>query len=419
MINLLNFLKESSRANNLISNVSELNGHQGTVVRFSDDFLVLFNIWKSSPKYLQYFLEYYADFYGFRPFDSSFMSNEFIRKLGYVGQLSTYTSNIDFYEWENFYNQVLRIYPEEFIRIYFKPLELIICIFNDTNPVEFDKAIKEFNEHDIEKSKFPEFRVILEKRGRNTFLSGSKKNHPKMIGGISISNNSQKYGTLGGVLTDKNGKHYGLTCAHVANELKEEVFQPAISDSKDYRRFGQVEFSSPINWSSPDSPCNPRNVSGLGMDASLISSDSNILTEKRIHNLGRINGEKKLNEIHQHMEVEFNGRTTNHRKKLVVGGICVSYKVVYEGEEGDQFACFTNLIELRTQHPLLSFGSYNAQSSPVKQGDSGSWICSNDKNGYNWCGMLISGDLDRGYFLAAEDVQQYLKSNNYDLDCSN
>jgi len=119
------------------------------------------------------------------------------------------------------------------------------------------------------------------------------------------------------------------------------------------------------------------------------------------------------------MEVEFNGRTTGFRK-LVVGGICVSYKIAYEGEgnEDDRYACFTNLIELRTPAPLMNAGNYHVQKSPVEHGDSGSWICSNDRNGYNWCGMLISGDVDRGYFLAAEDIQNYLRKNNFDLNCS-
>jgi len=393
MINLLNFAAENSRVNKLISNVSEIKGHQGTVIRFADDFLTLFNYWKSDSRNFRYLLDYYFDFFERRRFRGGFMSNDFLNRLGSSYPLNTFTKNIDFSEWNRFNDDVLKRYPRELLSRHFRPLELIISIFNDADPRKFDKAIRNYNEGDNNKNNIPEFRVIIEKRRRNVFLSGSRRFHPKMVGGISISNNSKKVGTLGGILTDSNGKYYGLTCAHVTNLNNEDVFQPALSDSKKYRKFGNVKFSSNINWTDDNSPCNPRYIGRLGqnenMDTTLISIDSNVLT-------------------------------TGFRKKLVVGGICVSYKVAYEGEgnEEDRFACFTNLIELRTPAPIMNAGNFHIQRSPVAHGDSGSWICSNDRNGYNWCGMLISGDVDRGYFLAAEDIQNHLRNNSFDLNCS-
>lgn len=423
MINLLNFAAENSRVNELISNVSEIKGHQGTVIRFADDFLALFNYWKTDSRNFRYLLDDYFDFFDRRRFRGGFLGNDFLSRSGVSHPLNTFTKNIDFSEWHRFNDDVLQRYPKEFLTRYFRPLELVISIFNDADPEKFEKLIRNYNEGE-NNNNIPEFRVIIEKRRRNVFLSGSRRFHSKMVGGISISNNSKRFGTLGGILTDSNGKHYGLTCAHVTNLDNEDVFQPALSDSKRYRKFGNVKFSSAINWSDESSPCNPRYIRRLGqnenMDTTLISIDSNVLSEKRIHNLGKVSGEKRFDDIHQHMEVEFNGRTTGFRKKLVVGGICVSYKVAYEGEgnEEDKFACFTNLIELRTPAPRMNAGSYHVQRSPVAHGDSGSWICSNDRNGYNWCGMLISGDVDRGYFLAAEDIQSHLRNNSYDLNCS-
>lgn len=423
MINLLNFVSENSRMNSLISKVSEVNGHQGTVIRFADDFLVLFNLWKNDPWNFRYLLDYYFEDLSFRRFMGDIASGDIVNRLGGLYPLNTYTGNIDFSEWTRFNQEFSKNHPNEIVRRFFRPLELIVSIYNDADPRVFENILYNDNE-DGSNNNLPKFRVIIEKRRRNVFLSGSRKFHSKMIGGISISDNSSRFGTLGGILTDSNGNYFGLTCAHVANTNGKDVFQPALSDSKKYRKFGNVDYASAINWTKQDSPCNPRYIGQFGIDenidTSLIAIDSNVLCEKRIHNLGKVSGEKRFSEIHQHMEVEFNGRSTGSRKKLAVGGICVSYKIAYEGEENeeDKFACFRNLIELRTPAPIINAGNFHVQRSPVAHGDSGSWICSNDRDGYNWCGMLISGDVDRGYFLAAEDIQNHLRNNNYKLSCT-
>lgn len=116
------------------------------------------------------------------------------------------------------------------------------------------------------------------------------------------------------------------------------------------------------------------------------------------------------------MRVEFNGRTTNERKQLTIGGLCVSYKIAYEQDSVSKYACFTNLIELRSIPIRLLGTNYYIQDSPVRAGDSGAWICSNDSLGYSWCGMLISGDSDRGYFSSSEHILKWLDNSGYSFD---
>lgn len=423
MRNLLNFVDENSRVRNIISNISEMKGHQGTVVRFSDEFLMLFNLWKNDPNNFRNLIRYYFEFSDYNTPQSEFLfpQMEMLYRLSASYPLDSYTKFIDFNEWHKFQYDLEKQFRRMLFHNSFWPLELVICIYNDADISAFEKIVRNYRQNE-QKGNVPEFKIIIERRERNVFFGGSRSHHPKIIGGISIGNDSNRFGTLGGILTNDSGKSFGLTCAHVTGIYAENVFQPASVDSRKFRKIGNVDFTSNIRWTEQDSICNSRHRgnsdSSNNIDAALISINPEIISEKKVHNLGKIGGEKSFDDIHQNMNVEFNGRSTGFRKKLVVGGVCVSYKIAYEGENENRLACFTNLIELRNPYPILRLGNMNFQKPPVKHGDSGAWICSNDSNGYNWCGMLISGDIDRGYFLTAEDIQNCLRENDYNLNCS-
>jgi hypothetical protein len=148
------------------------------------------------------------------------------------------------------------------------------------------------------------------------------------------------------------------------------------------------------------------------MDVALIKLAEAEAFDFSVSQLGKVVNSCKFKDILQGKKVEFNGRTTNKRKQLSIGGLCVSYKVAYDNS---QYACFTNLIELRTvPRQLFGFNIY-LNDSPVESGDSGAWVCSNDSTGYSWCGMLISGDVDRGYFLSSEHILEWVKNNGFAL----
>lgn len=411
---LESFVLENQRIRNILSQVSELKGHQGSVIRYSDNFLRHYCQWKMNPRYFRNL----EDFFNFPPFRRfPFLDFGGLSQSTNWSVLSTYIPKIYFQEIQDFKDMIQRIDRTGILLHELSPIELVISIFNDADATRFDNVISEYNNEQYD------FRVIIERRGRNVFLSDTRSVHDKIKGGLSIGAGDSKYfGTLGGILRSKNNLTFGLTCAHVVDKSNGKVFQPARTDSKKAREIGTVEISSNINWSQPFTPCNPRFQASNppNMDASLIALNSDVPFEQSVHNLGKITGTRAFDDIHQCMEVEFNGRSTGERKRLLVGGLCVSYKIAYRNDDisnEDRLACFTSLIELR-ELDTFQVGRLNIQGMPVKEGDSGSWICSNDQNGYNWCGMLISGDNDRGYFIAAEDINSWLKSEGYELEPS-
>ena len=397
----LDFIKENQKLNSLFNIVSQYREHQGTVIRFSDNFLSLYSITRKIPKnnisHVFYFYERFFRYgYDF-PFilDMPFFDNA----------ESVDSSQIGFSE----VNYFKKLIPENIDKAIFSPLEVIISVFNDARIDNLEKVLDEYRNDE-------NFRVLIERRTRNTFLNSQIKHNP-LTGGISISENNEKsFGTLGGFLKGKNGDIFGLTCSHVASSQSQPVFQPAKYDSpQNNTEIGKVLFSSALNFCGSESPCSPESSQG-NMDVTLIQLSKNQNCEFGVHELGKVTKVKDFKDINQGMKIEFNGRTTSKRKQLTIGGLCVSYKVAYENDSVSKYACFTNLIELRSIPIKLLGTNYYIQDSPVRAGDSGAWICSNDSEGYSWCGMLISGDVDRGYFLSSEHILKWLDNSGYSLD---
>lgn len=397
----LDFIRENQKLNSLFNTVAEYQGHQGTVIRFSDNFLSLYSITKKiPPNDIPHIFYSYERFFRYG-YDFPFMFD-----MPFFGSTEfTDSSQIGFSEINNF----KKLIPENIERAFFSPFEVIISVFNDARIELFEELIGEYRNDE-------NFRVLIERRSRNTFLNSQSKHIP-LIGGISISeDNEKRYGTLGGFLKDKDGNIFGVTCSHVASLQNQSVFQPAKYDSKSNNRdIGNVLLSSNLNFCDPQAPCSPDSSKG-NMDVTIIQVKKDELCEFAVHELGKINKLKEFKDINQGMKVEFNGRTTNERKQLTVGGLCVSYKIAYEQGSVSKYACFTNLIELRSIPIKLLGTNYYIQDSPVRAGDSGAWICSNDSQGYSWCGMLISGDADRGYFLSSEHIVKWLDNSGYAFD---
>lgn len=399
----LDYIEENSWLNDLFNWISRTKGHQGTVIRFSERFLTMFEFSKLLNKdnipsmfyefehSYPYFTRHLIDRHGF-----DFLNTP----LNIPHEIST-VANMTFADLTNF----KKLIPENIDKKQFRPLEVIISIFNDAQIENFEKIKQEYSYNE-------NVRIIIERRNRNTFLN-SQKPHKPLKGGISIGlTDHNLYGTLGGFIKSKNGENYGVTCSHVGKSKDENIYQPSKFDSKKHRNIGKVVYASKLNYCEYDSECNSSLIQS-NMDVSLIQLLENENFDFSINQLGKVNKNSKFKDIKQGMKVEFNGRTTNERKQLTIGGLCVSYKVAYDKA---QYACFTNLIELRST-PTQIFGTnYFINESPVKGGDSGAWICSNDSTGYSWCGMLISGDIDRGYFLSTEHILNSLNKEGYDFE---
>jgi hypothetical protein len=393
----LDFIAENQSAMALVDSVSKYEGHQGSVIRFSDFFYEFVDTALNDPdmfadicrhSYGPYGVHRRADcFHGPKKGPLSVVT--YSDALGYLAKITNFSGN----------DELLRRWR------HFRPFEVTISIYNDAESEPFQKMASEFANDNT-------FNVVIERRSRCEILAGSREVHRTVVGGISIGRNTGNYGTLGGILHRDDGKIYGLTCSHVlGGGSQEKVYQPSLrDDAKNSAVIGEVERVSQFVWSSTDSPCSPR--IGLdkvnSMDAALFRLSETLPHDFSIHNLGNVTGVKPFDAIVQGMDVEFNGRTTDKRKRLAVGGLCVSYKVGFK----QQSACFTNLIELRDPAATQILG-YGVQTPPVKKGDSGAWICSSDQAGYNWCGMLVAGDLDRGYFVAADDINRYLEEDGH------
>lgn len=397
----LDFIEEY-QLNGLFDWISRTKGHQGTVIRFSESFLTMFELSKLLPKEkipsmfyefnhsYPYFIRHLIDRHGF----------DFLNMpLNIPSEIST-VANMTFYDLKKFRELI----PDNLDHKYFRPIEIVISIFNDSKIENFETIRNEYSNNE-------NFRILIERRSRNTFLNSQKPHNP-LLGGISIGiDNNNLFGTLGGFAKTGKGEIYGLTCSHVGQTVNENIYQPAKFDSKYHRNIGKVVFVSDLNYCESDSECSPNNSKG-NMDVALIKLSDGETFDFSISQLGKVEKLSKFKDIIQGQKVEFNGRTTNKRRQLTVGGLCVSYKVAYDDS---QYACFTNLIELRST-PIQFFGTnFFINALPVKRGDSGAWICSNESTGYSWCGMLISGDIDRGYFLSSEHVLDWLDKEGYSL----
>lgn len=270
----IDFIKENQRLNKLFNIVSEFQEHQGTVIRFSENFLSLYSITRKIQKsdIPHIFYSYERVFrYGY---NSPFMFDTPL----FGTTESVDSSQIGFSEIAYFKSLI----PENVDKAFFSPLEIVISVFNDARIKLFEEIIYEYRNDE-------NFRVLIERRGRNTFFNSQNKHNP-LTGGISISTNNEKsFGTLGGLLKDKDGNIYGLTCSHVASPQYQSVFQPAKYDSKNNsREIGKVLISSDLNFCDPQSPCSPDSSIG-NMDVALIQINNAENCEFGVHELGKIN----------------------------------------------------------------------------------------------------------------------------------
>jgi hypothetical protein len=396
----LDFIEEN-QLNGLFDWISRTKGHQGTVIRFSERFLTMLELSKLLPKddIPNMFYEFSHIYpYFMRHLTDGQIFGSLNTHLNISGDIST-VANMTLYELIKFKNLI----PDNLDKRYFCPIEIIISIFNDVEIENFKIIQREYSSRD-------DFKILIERRNRNTFLS-SQKPHLPLCGGISIGIDNNQFGTLGGFAKAQSGAIYGVTCSHVGHSKDENIFQPAKFDSNSHRNIGKVVYASDLNFCDIDSECSPNNSKG-NMDVALIKLTDNETFDFKISQLGQVDKSIKFKDILQGKKVEFNGRTTNERKQLTVGGLCVSYKVAYDNS---QYACFTNLIELRSTPTQILGTNYFINDSPVKSGDSGARICSNDSTGYSWCGMLISGDIDRGYFLSSEHILDWLDNEGFPL----
>ena len=268
------------------------------------------------------------------------------------------------------------------------PIIIKICLF----PADSHSETKIFTFENNE------LRIVFETRPPAVLYANKTKYRP-IVGGISIGAGQQGYGTLGGVLHDPSGQHYGLTCAHVVTGSN-AIDQPAWFDGKTNAPIGQVIHTSSLKSCAANAPCSPWATGAAlnDMDASLIKIDSNVVSKLEVLHIGKLSRITPRSKLTQGQVIEFAGRSSVH-STLELGGMGIVYRIK---DIHNNWYCFQNLIELKQP-------SYwrNVISSPVDAGDSGAWVCVPAKQDYEWCAMVIGGDRFTGFAIPSETIENW------------
>ena len=254
--------------------------------------------------------------------------------------------------------------------------------------------------------------TILQEHRPVPVMSANAKGVTRPLqGGISIGNNSNVSGTLGGILINpQTGKKYGVTCAHVINSIQQDVYQPSLKDSNNASIIGKsILIEGPAIKGT--GLCNQYNPGMLfnEMDLALIEIDENINANLSVLNIGRIKGITPPYLLQSNLSTQFNGRSSEHKTSLVLGKIGVVNEV--ENLQGVKH-CFNHLIELK-QPSIFNL----ALERPVQPGDSGAWVTVQGASGLEWCAMIIGEDRQTGYAILSSSIQGYLQSKGFLLNC--
>jgi len=249
---------------------------------------------------------------------------------------------------------------------------------------------------DDEKPEFPETRLPVSFEVRPVARLASTRSAVRpVVGGVSIGNGAQTYGTLGGIVEDDAGQRYGATCAHIFPAAA-QADQPARYDDPGASTIGRSRTVATLQACTSATPCGPYSPSPhiRDIDTALIDIDASVTTDLSVLSIGTLSSVIPKNTMTPGQDVEFSGRTSGHRI-AEVGGLAVFYRLTLQG----QVYCFRDLFEVRWASVARSlFGPV------VRDGDSGAWVCAPTATGMGWCGQIIGQDRRIGYAAFAENI---------------
>jgi hypothetical protein len=241
------------------------------------------------------------------------------------------------------------------------------------------------------------FQLVYEACPIARLYAGPKSTHRPVVGGLSIGVNHQDVGTLGGILKDQSGKFFGTTCGHVA-AVAMLVDQPAQSDGGGgASSIGSVlhsETPPPFPSWAPATQANQSSYAGR-VDAAVFEI-SGATAKQEVLRIGPISGIVRHADLEQDHQLEMTGRTSKW-KVLQYGGL-TPYHNLYNQTTGETY-CYENPLMLRD----------STGKRPVKEGDSGAWVCAPVERGYAWAGMVVGGDGQVGFAVEAEATQSWLQ----------
>ncbi len=277
------------------------------------------------------------------------------------------------------------------------PIDLRICLY----PRE------RFGEVRLPQFESPGFRILYETRPVARLFAGPQDSHRPIVGGVSIGVNAAHAGTLGGILTDRlRQKYYGVTCAHVVGG-QATIDQPSRFEG----RSGGGTIGTVVALESPRTfpPGTPKLVvnqrgNASKYDVALIELSRSTAAQLRILKMGAVVDWADLDDIAQDEALEFTGRSSDWQK--VVKSSVVPFYNLTNQLTGDEY-CYENPLVFREP-------SGGAAALP---GDSGAWVCKEVGTDYHWAAMIVGGDKQLGFAIAATTLKQWWEtSHRFHLD---
>src|SRR5262249_20213773 len=127
-------------------------------------------------------------------------------------------------------------------------------------------------------------RIRFEARPIAVAYSSRKRRVRPLQGGISLGSDAGDYGTLGGILKDKKGALYALTCGH-AIVRNDEAKQPSPKDGKAASRVGICVESTGGNLRGPALRCSRKSPANE-VDVALIEIDQDTKVDAKLEIMG-------------------------------------------------------------------------------------------------------------------------------------
>ena len=247
------------------------------------------------------------------------------------------------------------------------------------------------------------FRIAYEVRPVARLYASPKDQHRPLLGGVSVGVNSTDAGTMGGILSNAQGKYYGLTCAHVTGSVT-KVEQPAQIDRKGSVIGDVVQAHLPAPF-----PSHARAVPAVQqqhaakVDAALIEIYVGGPSPRlEVLKMGKVTDLVALDDIAQGEELQLTGRTSDWQK--VEKSLVSPFYNIKNKITGDEY-CYEKALIFREP----------SGANAAQPGDSGAWICKEVGTDYHWAGMVVGGDMQLGFAIGAHELKAWWEEAGYNL----
>lgn len=201
-------------------------------------------------------------------------------------------------------------------------------------------------------------------------------------------------GTFGGCLS-LGSDVYGLTCAHVVGSA------PDVRD-KSGKKIGRVVASSLLKPLVSGDLCKPKSQNGNSMDAALVQLEP--------HHAPMPQNLKASASYGSGQRLEMRGAQSGGPNSYRFGSLGLTQKVdIFDSKSGKPVPhCFQNLSSIR---PLSRWYDHcGLFGHRARRGDSGAFLL--NVTATDWYGILTAIDGTEGFFIDANDVLAWARSQN-------